>query len=285
MTEYARCHAIPHVEDETNGEDLVARNVLRHQVFPVLRQLNARAVENMSFTAGVLERENAALEDLAEDLMNRAVNVGRRVSVSCTVLMEAPLAVAERMVLQLLCTAAGARKDWTSAHVEAVLDLAEPGHRDGEISLPYGLTARREGYTLYVERSCAAPDPVPIALGESVTFGSWRVSLTREPAESGGMGLRLPAGVPLQVTAWLPSDRLNLPGSRGSRSVKRLCAERGISPGKRDVLPVLRIGGVPAAAAQLGADTAFAVSDAEADGFVAFDQTETKKIEENEYEK
>lgn len=145
MAEYARCHAIPHVEDETNGEDLAARNVLRHQVFPVLRQLNARAVENMSFTAGVLERENAALEELAEDLMDRAVNVGQRVSVSCTVLMEAPLAVAERMVLQLLCAAAGARKDWTSAHVEAVLDLAEPERRDGEISLPYGLTAGGRG--------------------------------------------------------------------------------------------------------------------------------------------
>ena len=36
---------------------------------------------------------------------------------------------------------------------------------------------------------------------------------------------------------------------------------------------------------RLRIDTAFAVSDAEADGFVAFDQTETKKIEENEYEK
>ena len=285
LAEYARCHAIPHVEDETNGEDFAARNVLRHQVFPVLRQLNARAVENMSFTAGVLERENAALEELAEDLMDRAVNVGQRVSVSCTVLMEAPLAVAERMVLQLLCAAAGARKDWTSAHVEAVLDLAEPERRDGEISLPYGLTARREGYTLYVERSCAPPAPVSLALGESVPFGAWRVSLTRQRAGNGCIGLRLPAGASLQVTTWLPSDRLNLPGSRGSRSVKRLCAERGIPPGKRDVLPVLRVDGVPAAIAQLGADTAFAASGYEADGFVAFDQTETKKIEENEYEK
>lgn len=37
--------------------------------------------------------------------------------------------------------------------------LAEPERRDGEISLPYGLTARREGYTLYVERSCAGSGP------------------------------------------------------------------------------------------------------------------------------
>lgn len=33
-------HDVPYVEDSTNQMDDAARNVLRHQVLPVLRQLN-----------------------------------------------------------------------------------------------------------------------------------------------------------------------------------------------------------------------------------------------------
>ena len=43
-----------------------------------------------------------------------------------------------------------------------------------------------------------------------------------------------------------------LPGSRGERSLKRLCAESGIAPGERDGLPVLRVGGKCAAVPGVG---------------------------------
>ena len=47
---------------------------------------------------------------------------------------------------------------------------------------------------------------------------------------------------------------MTVPGSRGSRSVKRLCVDRGISPQTRDALPVLRADGKIAAMAQVGFD-------------------------------
>ena len=58
---YAAAHGVPHVEDETNELDDAARNILRHKVLPVLRQLNGRAVENMSAAAGILSRENEGM--------------------------------------------------------------------------------------------------------------------------------------------------------------------------------------------------------------------------------
>ena len=56
LAAYAAEHRIPFVEDSTNGTDDAARNVLRHQVLPVLRQLNPRAVENMSRAAELLRQ-------------------------------------------------------------------------------------------------------------------------------------------------------------------------------------------------------------------------------------
>ena len=44
LSDYLTKNHIPHVEDSTNALDDAARNVLRHQVLPVLKQLNPRAV-------------------------------------------------------------------------------------------------------------------------------------------------------------------------------------------------------------------------------------------------
>ena len=72
--------AIPHVEDETNADpDAAARNLLRLQVMPLLRQINPRAV-------GAHERR-------------RAADCGRRTTVleaGCTAAVSAPVWSAER---------------------------------------------------------------------------------------------------------------------------------------------------------------------------------------------
>ena len=72
------------------------------------------------------------------------------------------------------------------------------------------------------------------------------VRLSGEDA-SGALPLSLPEGAVLTVTPWRPSDWLWLPGSRGPRSFKRLCAERGLTPEERDAIPVLRVGEAHAA--------------------------------------
>ena len=73
---------------------------------------------------------------------------------------------------------------------------------------------------------------------------------------------------------------MTLPGSRGSRSLKRLCAERGIPPLERDALPVLRVGNAPAAVPGVGVDVNFAPGGGDA-LFVSF----IKKTEETGHEK
>ena len=52
-------------------------------------------------------------------------------------------------------------------------------------------------------------------------------------------------------------EGLRLAGSRGRRSVKRLCAERGIDPVERDRLPAIYAGERLAAVWPLGADEEF----------------------------
>ena len=281
LAAYAAAHGVPHVEDSTNDDpDAAARNALRSSVMPVLRQINPKCVENIARTSAILREESDALESMARGLMNQIKELPDGVSVPCLMLTEVPQAVAERAVLQLIAQVAGHRKDLTAAHVLAVLDLARGRTEEKEVSLPYGLTARRKKYSLEITRRPARPTGKPIAVGDTVEFGAAAVSLSEQDSP-GALPMRLPEGVPMTVTSWHPGDWLRVPGSRGPRSFKRLCAERGISPGERDALPVLRVGETHAADPVFGVQPDFAPCPGGQTVFLKF----YKKTEESKYEK
>ncbi|MDD3346549.1 tRNA lysidine(34) synthetase TilS [Oscillibacter sp.] len=290
LTAYALQNQVPHVEDETNQTDDAARNVLRHQVLPVLRALNPRAVENMSRAAAILEGENRALELLAAQEAAKAVETPRGLSLPCGVLTQLPEALAERTVLLVLSRAAGKRRDLAHVHVEAVLRLARGGSTDAAVSLPYGLTARRGRYTLYVEH-LTPPEEVLLRVGQTVRFGGWLVRAeargTGAARNAGSSGLtaalRVPAETTLRVTPWRGGDRMTLPGSRGARTLKRLCLDHGISSPVRDAMPVVRVGADAAAAPFLGTDEKFAARAKEEAVLVTF--ILIKETEENKHEK
>ena len=279
LAAYAAAHDIPHVEDSTNQDPgAAARNALRSTVMPVLRQLNPKCAENIARTSAILREESDALESMARGLMNQVKELPDGVSVPCLMLTDVPQAVAERAVLQLLAQTGGHRRDLTAAHVLAVLDLARG--RGAEVSLPYGLTARRKKYSLEIIRRPARTGEQPIAVGDTVVFRETAVCLSGEDAP-GALPLSLPEGAVLTVTPWRPSDWLRLPGSRGPRSFKRLCAERGLTPEERDAIPVLRVGEAHAADPVFGVQPDFAPCPGGQTVFVKF----YKKTEEKQHEK
>lgn len=270
LEQYAAAHEIPHVEDETNASDDMTRNRLRHQILPILRELNPRTVEHMTQTAQILRREDAALSAWAETLTQTAKRLpDGGMQIDCGVLRKAPQAVAERAVLTL-AGQMGGQRDVSAHHIAALLALL---NRDGTartLNLPHQVRVERHGETLTFTRSAAPLPELPLSPEQPVMFGrTWRVTLGRT---ADAWPLRIPADAVLTVTAWRPSDRLALPDSRGARSLKRLCAERGISPRQRDELPVLRIDGTAAAAPGVGIDRQFWTENSRADGFVTFEK-------------
>jgi len=256
LEDYASAHGLPHVEDETNREDGAARNLLRHKVMPILRELNPKAAQNMARAAGLLAAEDAALDALAEELLARTEESQGRASLRWAALRSVPEAVRGRAVLGLMERACGHRRDLSAAHVKAALAL----EKGGECSLPYGLLARNSGAALEIFKVPSVPEAVKLTQGKTVRFGAWRVALNS--GVEGRFSYRLSVPGPLQVTAWRSGDRMALPGSRGKRTVKRLWADAGVPPDVRDGLPVLRLGERPVAAPYLGVDLDFAAGEA-----------------------
>lgn len=77
----------------------------------------------------------------------------------------------------------------------------------------------------------------------------------------------------------IAGERLALPGSRGSRSVKRLCLDRGISLRQRDRLPAVYVGGRLAAVWRLGVDMEF-LPEASPAGLFKSERTKREGIHE-----
>ena len=158
----------------------------------------------------------------------------------------------ERAALLLLERAAGRRQDLGAAHAAALLGLPEGGEAD----LPYGLAARkRDGILTLCHRKAPLPREA-LTLNKPLRWGDWVLTLRDRPE---GEGLILRAGEePVFIAPLTGAERLTLPGQRGgSRTVKRLCRDRGIDPIRRQRLPGVFLGAELAAVWPLGTDEAF----------------------------
>lgn len=246
---YLEEHGLGHVEDETNESLAFSRNRLRRCVLPELEKINPALRRSIARTAEIMSRENRYLDELASQyLPTEGTGVPRQT------LLEAPEALQPRMVRLLLDRLGTGKKDVSAAHIDAVLTLCRSG---GMTDLPGGAAAICRGGVLRLERKAAAAEEMTLREGENI-WGEWCVTVTTLP--EGGMpeenALYLSAALvgTLQVGPWRGGEGLQLPHSRGRRSIKRLLTERGIPPEERTHIPCIRSGGTAAAVYGLGTD-------------------------------
>lgn len=284
LAAYAAGWNIPHIEDETNADPgAAARNLLRLQVMPLLKELNPRAAEHICQTAQRLRGVDRSLEeDAAARTAHVEVQQGR-VTLSMDALAQAPEAVRPRMLLRLFDLLGVGRKDIGAVHLEALMDLA-PG---GSLSLPHGVTARRDGGRLILETRPQALTEVQLIPGRPLRWGGYTLTLLDGAGEGDGIAFSWrgrPGQSPrVTVAPCPPGERLTLPGARGGRSVKRLCLDRRISLAERDRLPAVYVENKLAAVWRLGVDTAFAPEEGTPPRFIKIEKTE-KHMEEDEYD-
>ena len=113
-------------EDETNEDVRYSRNLLRHEVMPLLERINKGAVEHIARAA---EEAARAEEFLMEETERAALQCcERRDSVSCVSvpeLMRQPTLIRRRVIYGVIADTAGRKKDLQDLHVQAVLQLAQ----------------------------------------------------------------------------------------------------------------------------------------------------------------
>ena len=223
---YLEIHRLSHVEDETNRDTALRRNLLRREVMPRLAELHDGAAANICRTAELLRSAPEVLRLRALRLLAERLPVGK--------------------------------KDFTAAHYRALSDLLEGG---GMLTLPAGACAVCRDGKLTLLPSEPPLGPMPLEPGENF-WGEYTISVRKTMGNFSQKrdAIRLNCDKingALSVRPYRGADRLTLPGSRGGRSVKRLLADRGVPPELRQRVPVLCVGDRPAAVWGVGTDMEF----------------------------
>ena len=248
VEEYCAEHGVPYVEDSTNADDTYRRNFLRHQVIPLLKQVNPRAAEHMSAAAQRVREDHEYLSELTAEVAAKATETEQGLEIEADILAQAPVPVAVRGV-RLLMEKAGGGKNCTAAHVDAVLQLCRNQSPSAQTHLPE-LNVRRE-YEKLVFELCGKgknpPLPVLVNMGGTTVYGEtgWSAICRRTVCPERG---KMPQNAQylscgalcgtLMLRPRRTGDEIKLQG-RGTKSIKKLFIDEKVPLSQREYIPVL----------------------------------------------
>jgi tRNA(Ile)-lysidine synthase len=236
-------------EDQSNADISFARNRLRHEIVPVLRQLNPALDQSLGQTAEIARAEEDFWQQQVRCLLppiddNHGLDLSR--------LLMQPLALQRRLV-RALAERHGLQLEFH--HVEQLLALAGAHSPSSALELPHGWEAVRRRQELWIRRRCQTqqeqcaydlPLPVP---GEIEVAGmrlrASVVSRGNEPESSVHCALLDPAlaGKQLRVRNWRAGDRYWPAHTREPKKLKELLQARHIPREQKLFWPVVLSGG------------------------------------------
>ena len=246
--ELAATAGLPFADDPSNDDPAFARNRIRAEVLPLLRELNPAAVRNIAETRQQLGEEAALLAGLTDDAIAElgASPLGGVAAGPLTGLDPG----LQRLVLRRLAErAARAPVALSIGRAEEIARLAR-SPEGGVVELGGGLRAVCEGgFASFVAVPAGAPaTEARLPLPGSCRFGGWelnaRLVATAEPSADPSIATldatRLQAL--LTVRAWRDGDRMRPLGMDGTKSLQDLFTDRRVPRSLRRTLPVVVAG-------------------------------------------
>lgn len=264
IEDYLHIYGLPHVEDSSNTDERFARNRVRHQLLPLLENMQPRFIDHMSQTTQLLSLDEDYLVSLARDRLPPPQIVPTGLSAHAPSIAAQPDALAVRMVRQLLDQLNADGGKCSLAHLQAVLSLCRNAHPSAQCSLPGGVVVRRVYDRLELVRE-DAPHPLvatPLCLPGDTALPGWSFTVRQTTYASDAQtpySFHLSCakvGSELTLRPRRAGDTLARP-ARPRRPLKKILIDEKIPRSMRDTIPVLDCSGRVAAVAGLGPDADF----------------------------
>ena len=263
-------HSLPFVEDESNRDPAYTRNRLRLEVLPLLEEIAPGCGGRIAAAAVLAREENEYMRKAAGELLPMAHD--NAITLPVSTLQDKDEVLRRRLVRGM---ALRLGESLNRRQTDAVLRLENNRFLD----LPGGLCAVRTRHELTIKRQ--SPLPPLLALREGCqAWGDWQVTLERQegPVEETACRVVLrDAGSPLAIAPWDGTGRLRV--ENGSRTIKRLFADKGIPVGERMAHPAVLVNGKIAAVFGVAVDWNYRPVEGEAALAVTLRGNKTEKGE------
>jgi len=247
LRDYLKHSSQPWREDASNQDAAFARNKLRQELMPKLREFNAAIEQVLSETADIARTEEEYWHEIisrdVHDLLPQSSFDHRPATIALAKLLSHPLAL-QRRLFRAIAEGCGIRLEFH--HVQQVLDLAAepPTRAEKRVELPGDWDACIVERELRLQKRClteqeenyefALPVPgeveVPAAgLTIAARLLEFREGNLLDPGQIGS----------LRVRNWRPGDRYWPVHTRGPKKLKELLQARHVPAEARAHWPVV----------------------------------------------
>ena len=257
---YCAAYSLSFVTDSTNFSNAYARNRVRHEILPAMREINPAVVDALVRCSATVSRDADYLHAQTAALLQSAK---RPFGYDARVLREAHPALQARAVEAVLRSEMQAKPQ--AHHIEACVRLLETG---GAVQTERGTTVCVYGGVLYAR--CAQRQPWTARIdGDTAVLPFGRIRIQRLSAERLQKIHKdqLPNCLCCDTIASdvffrsrLPGDRMTRVGAAGSKPMKKLMEEQGIPACRRNDVPILTDGARVLWAQGIGCDAQFALT-------------------------
>jgi tRNA(Ile)-lysidine synthase len=253
---FARARGLTWAEDESNADTDRARNLVRHRILPLLREINPRASANLARSAALMAEANDVVLAVAADDTSGATVDGQ---LAVSALAALPKARAKNALRLILMQAGVAAPD--SARLEEALRQLLEAKADAAVRVVAGEVEIRRfrGYVWVLRRGTDVPAGFRVRWPGGSTWAIPELGGILHLKRTTGRGLAVTAVRPgrLEVRLRRGGERLRIDTRRPRRALKALLQETGVPPWERARLPLLYCGGQLAWVAGIGAAAAF----------------------------
>jgi tRNA(Ile)-lysidine synthase len=241
---------LPFADDESNLDLRFARNRVRAEVLPTLRELSPAAERNIAETQAELIEEAKLLDRVVLEALEAAGAGAGAVAIRADALAGSEPALRRLALRALAERAAGRAVALGRRRTHQIMRLAGLPE-GGEVDLGHGIRAICEhGLIRFVASEVdAAPAPASLRVPGSCRLGRWEVRATLRdgPVEPAGPDLATldagALGAELVVRTWREGDRMRPLGMDGTKSLQDLFTDSGVPRSLRHHLPVVTAAG------------------------------------------
>lgn len=240
IVSYLEHEGLPFVVDSTNEENIYRRNLMRHEVVPVLEKINPEFTKAVSQTTVLLSEDEFLLNSIAEDFLSQ--NGGT--SLSIDKLKALPLPILRRAIRKFIGS------ELSFEHVNSVIgQLAGEGLRSldlpgKKISLQYDRLSVDSGEEKELKSRVLNPDEagsyyiaelgLEIKLQSLLKYEKEEETKNRIAFNSDGIYGKI------SLTSALAGDKLRLAKRKVTKKISDLFSEARLSAAERRLCPILR---------------------------------------------
>jgi tRNA(Ile)-lysidine synthase len=236
---------LPFADDPTNLDQRFARNRIRTEVLPALREINPAAERNLAETRAELAEEGRVLDRIAAEVLEAAGGGPGTIAIRADALEDVEPALRRLALRRLAEAAAGTEVSLGRARAAEIWRLAQLPE-GGEVDLGGGVTAVCEQGLIRIRVGEASqPEPVALTVPGQCRFGAWEVSaeLRSPPVTVNGPERAVldpgALGGDVVVRAWREGDRIRPLGMDGTKALQDLFTDRKVPRSLRHTLPVI----------------------------------------------